>query len=97
MIVRLQTQLTTSTGAKLPLPALPQDKLLTVSIEQIPLIKDVVPGIHIKPLRLDPERGEWVFMAIVELGRSLDLGPQAANHGCRTHHSGTARRIMTSV
>ncbi|GAB7540872.1 hypothetical protein [Cupriavidus sp. 8B] len=97
MTVRLPTQLTTSTGAKLPLPALPQDKLLAVNIEQIPLIKDVFPGIHIQPLRLAPERGEWVFMAIVEPGRSLDLGRQAANHGCRTHRSGTARRIMTSI
>jgi hypothetical protein len=35
MTARLPTQLTTSTGAALPLPALPQDRLLTVNIEEI--------------------------------------------------------------
>ena len=68
MNARILAQPTTSSGAPLPLPALPQDKILTVNIEQIPLIKDVFPGIHIKPLRLDLERGEWVFMAIIEPG-----------------------------
>ena len=81
MTARLLTQPTTSSGAPLPLPALPQDKLLTVNIEQIPLIKDVFPGIHIRPLRLDPERGEWVFMAIVEPGCSLPIH----------YHTGTAQ------
>lgn len=81
MNARILEQPTTSTGAKLPLPALPQDKLLTVNIEQIPLIKDVFPGIHIRPLRLDPERGEWVFMAIVEPGCSLPIH----------YHTGTAQ------
>ena len=58
MTARLPTQLTTTTGAPLPLPAMPQDQLLTVNIEQIPLFKDIlgVPGIHIKPLRLDAEQ-----------------------------------------
>ena len=68
-------------GATLPLPALPQDKLLSVNIDQIPLIKDVFPGIHIKPLRLDPERGEWVFLAILEPGCSLPVH----------YHTGTAQ------
>jgi len=54
---------------------MPQDRLLTVNIEQIPLFKDIlgVPGIHIKPLRLDAERGEWVFMAICAPGCALPL------------------------
>ena len=81
MTARLPTQLTTSSGAPLPLPALPQDRLLTVNIEQIPLIKNVFPGIHIRPLRLDPERGEWVFMAVAEPGCSLPLH----------YHTGTAQ------
>ena len=75
MTARLPTQLTTTTGAPLPLPAMPQDRLLTVNIEQIPLFKDIlgVPGIHIKPLRLDAERGEWVFMAVCAPGCALPL------------------------
>ncbi len=81
MTVRLPTQLTTSTGAPLPLPAMPQDRLLTVNIAQIPLLKDVFPGIHIQPLRLDPERGEWVFLATLAPGCSLPLH----------YHTGTAQ------
>ena len=75
MTARLPTQLTTVTGAALPLPAMPQDKLLSVNVERIPLLKDLlgVPGIHIKPLRLDPERNEWVFMAVLAPGCTLPL------------------------
>jgi 2,4'-dihydroxyacetophenone dioxygenase len=75
MNARLPTQLTTVTGAPLPLAALPQDRLLTVNIEQIPLLKDIlgVPGIHIQPLRLDPERGEWVFLATLAPGCELPI------------------------
>src|SRR4029450_3537190 len=75
MTARLPTQLTTFTGAPLPLPAMPQDRLLTVNIEQIPLFKDIlgVPGIHIKPLRLDAGRVEWVFMPVCAPGCSLPL------------------------
>ena len=52
---------TTNSGAPLPLVALPQDDLLTVNIDQIPLLKDALgPGIHIQPLRLDPDKGEVV-------------------------------------
>jgi len=59
-------------GTPLPLIALPQDELLTVNINQIPLLKDMVaPGVHIQPLRLDPEHGEWVFLATLAPGCSL--------------------------
>ena len=81
MTARLPTQLTTSSGAPLPLPAMPQDRLLTVNIAQLPLLKDVFPGIHIQPLRLDPERGEWVFLATLAPGCSLPLH----------YHTGTAQ------
>jgi quercetin dioxygenase-like cupin family protein len=68
------TKLSTMSGAALPLLALKQGKLLTVNADQIPLLKDViVPGIHIKPLRLDPERGEWVFLATLAPGCELPL------------------------
>jgi quercetin dioxygenase-like cupin family protein len=81
MNARLPTQLTTFTGAPLPLACLPQDKLLSVNVAKIPLIRDVFPGIHIQPLRLDPERGEWVFLAVLEPGCSLPLH----------YHTGTAQ------
>ena len=67
-------QLNTMSGAPLPLLALKQGKLLTVNADQIPLLKDLVaPGIHIQPLRLDPERGEWVFLATLAPGCELPL------------------------
>jgi 2,4'-dihydroxyacetophenone dioxygenase len=67
-------QLNTLSGAPLPLLALRQGKLLTVNIDQIPLLKDAGgPGIHLQPLRLDPERGEWVFLAVWAPGCSLPL------------------------
>lgn len=81
MNAKFPTQQKTSTGALLPLVGLPQDTLLTVNIEQVPLIKNVFPGIHIQPLRIDPERGEWVFKAIVEPGCSLPIH----------YHTGTAQ------
>ena len=65
---------TTGSGAPLPLVALPQGELLTVNIDQIPMLKDLVaPGIHIQPLRLDLEKGEWVFLATMAPGCELPL------------------------
>jgi 2,4'-dihydroxyacetophenone dioxygenase len=65
---------TSYSGAPLPVVALPQGELLTVNIDQIPMLKDLVaPGIHIQPLRLDPERGEWVFLATLAPGCELPL------------------------
>ena len=68
------TTLTTFTGTPLPVVSLPQGELLTVNIDQIPMFKDLIgPGIHIQPLRLDPERGEWVFLATLAPGCELPL------------------------
>jgi 2,4'-dihydroxyacetophenone dioxygenase len=65
---------TSYSGAPLPVVALPQGELLSVNIDQIPMLKDLVaPGIHIQPLRLDPERGEWVFLATLSPGCELPL------------------------
>jgi 2,4'-dihydroxyacetophenone dioxygenase len=59
-------------GVPLPLVALPQDTLLTVNIDQVPMIRDLaVPGIHIQTLRIDVERGDWVFLATCAPGCSL--------------------------
>ena len=65
---------TTTSGAPLPVVALPQGELLTVNINQIPMLRDLaVPGIHIQPLRLDVEKGEWVFLATMAPGCELPL------------------------
>ena len=72
---------TTGSGAPLPLAALPQGELLTVDIDQIPMFKDLGgPGIHIQPLRLDLEKGEWVILATLAPGCELPLH----------YHTGTA-------
>jgi 2,4'-dihydroxyacetophenone dioxygenase len=74
--------ITTGSGVPLPLVALPQGELLTLNIADIPLFKDIVgPGIHIQPLRLDPERGEWVFLATLAPGCELPIH----------YHTGTAQ------
>jgi 2,4'-dihydroxyacetophenone dioxygenase len=73
---------TTTSGAPIPVVALPQGELLTVNVEQIPELKDLVgPGIHIQPLRIDPERGEWVFLSRLAPGCELPLH----------YHTGTAQ------
>ena len=59
----------TSSGAVLPLVALPQGELLTVNETNIPLITDSLgPGVNVKPLRLDLEAGHWVVLAIFSPG-----------------------------
>jgi hypothetical protein len=65
---------TTRGGAPLPVVALPQGELLTVNVDQVPMLKDLVaPGIHVQPLRLDLERGEWIFLATLSPGCELPL------------------------
>ena len=64
----------------MPAAGRPSD-LLTVNIDQIPLLKDAMgPGIHIKPLRLDPEKGQVVLMATMAPGCPLPIH----------YHTGTA-------
>lgn len=64
----------TSTGAVLPLVALPQGELLTINTNEQPLIKDALgPGIHFKPLRLDLENGVWVVLATFAPGVQLPI------------------------
>ena|SRR5271165_508294 len=65
---------TTASGSPLPLIALPQGELLTVSIGDIPMLKDAfAPGIHFQPLRLDPERGEAILVATMAPGCVLPV------------------------
>jgi 2,4'-dihydroxyacetophenone dioxygenase len=72
---------TTGAGTALPLIALPQDQILTVNANDIPLLKEAAgPGIHIQPLRLDPQRGELVVLATIAPGVKLPIH----------YHTGTA-------
>lgn len=71
----------TSTGAALPLVAMPQSELLSVNESQIPLIKDAMgAGVHVQPLRLDLEAGCWVVLATFSPGSQVPLH----------YHTGTA-------
>ena len=64
----------TSTGAALPLVALPQTELLTVNESTIPVIRDAMgPGVHVQPLRLDLEAGCWVVLATFSPGSQVPL------------------------
>ncbi len=64
----------TSTGAPLPLVALPQGELLTINADSLPLLTDALgPGVHFKPLRLDLENGEWVVLATFAPGARIPL------------------------
>ena len=63
----------------MPAASRPSD-LLTVNIDQIPLLKDAMaPGIHIQPLRLDPEKGQVVLMAVMAPGCLVDR-PRCVRH-----------------
>jgi quercetin dioxygenase-like cupin family protein len=64
----------TSSGAALPLVALPQGELLTVNEKNIPTVHNALgPGVHFQPLRLDIENGEWVVRATFGPGASVPL------------------------
>jgi len=68
------TPMRTSSGAPLPLVALPQGELLSVNENDIPLITDsLAPGVHVKPLRLDLEAGCWVVLATFSPGAKVPL------------------------
>jgi 2,4'-dihydroxyacetophenone dioxygenase len=64
----------TSSGAVLPLVALPAGELLTVNESTNPLIRDAYgPGVHFKPLRLDLEAGCWVILVVLDPGAKMPI------------------------
>ena len=68
------------TASKVPVFSLPQTELLTVNVNEIPVLKDSLgPGIDFQPLFLDPEIGVWVVLGTfapgVELPIHLHTGP----------------------
>lgn len=78
---------TTLTGAPLPLVALPQGELLTVHVDEIPMIRDALgEGVHFRPLRIDIEIGEWVVLATFAPGSRIPLH----------YHTGTVDAWTTS-
>lgn len=81
---------TTSTGAPLPLVALPQGELLRVNEQSIPRINDALgPGVHFQPLRLDLDSVTIRHLTDTPAAQR-DLGPvDFINGGSATH---TGRR-----
>ncbi|MER5390886.1 2,4'-dihydroxyacetophenone dioxygenase family protein [Saccharopolyspora sp. NPDC002686] len=69
----------TNSGAELPLFALPQTELLTLDVNEVPLV-DTEPGTKLQLLRLDLEAGRWVVMFHMEPGTSVPIH----------YHTGTA-------
>jgi 2,4'-dihydroxyacetophenone dioxygenase len=64
----------TSSGAVLPLVALPAGELLTVDESTNPLIRDAFgPGVHFKPLRFDMEAKCWVVLAVLSPGATMPI------------------------
>lgn len=64
----------TSTQAvsKAPVFSLPQDRLLTLNVNDIPVLKDAAgPGVSFQPLFIDPELGIWTVMGIFAPGAKL--------------------------
>lgn len=69
-----------ATASKVPVYSLPQTELLTVNVNDIPVLKDALgPGIDFQPLFLDPEIGIWALIGTfapgVELPIHLHTGP----------------------
>jgi quercetin dioxygenase-like cupin family protein len=81
------TPVPTSSGALLPLVALPQGELLSVNDTGVPLFRDALgEGVHFKPLRLDLEAGCWVVLAVLSPGAQLPVH----------YHTGTAEAYTIS-
>jgi quercetin dioxygenase-like cupin family protein len=60
------------TALNLPVFSLPQDELLTVNVNDIPVMKDALaPGVHFQPLLLDPEQGLAVNLATFAPGAAV--------------------------
>lgn len=68
------TTTTTTSGADLPIVALPQTELLTVNEHDVPWLENsLAAGVKIKPLRFDIEAGVWVLLASFAPGSRVPL------------------------
>jgi quercetin dioxygenase-like cupin family protein len=62
------------TAHKVPVFSLPQSELLTLNVDDIPMMKDSLgPGIDFQPLLLDPEVGVWSLLATFAPGTTLPI------------------------
>ncbi|KAA1397800.1 2,4'-dihydroxyacetophenone dioxygenase family protein [Aeromicrobium ginsengisoli] len=62
------------TAQKVPVLSLPQTELLTVNVNDMPLLLDgLTEGAHFKPLLLDPEIGIWSVLATFAPGIDLPI------------------------
>ncbi|AOH87234.1 hypothetical protein AWL63_24055 (plasmid) [Sphingomonas panacis] len=62
----------TAASDNAPVLFLPQDRLLTLNVNEVPLLKDGAgPGISFQPLLLDPEMGVWTVMGTFAPGATL--------------------------
>lgn len=64
----------------------PQDRLLTVNTRQTEIVENVLPGVHLHPLFLDPDNGIWVLYA------RFDPGVELPRH----FHTGTVHFYTTA-
>lgn len=68
------TDVQTASGSPLPVLSHPQDDLLTLNIDDIPLLENaIMEGAHFKPLCLDTEKNLWVVMAYFDPGVVLPI------------------------
>jgi quercetin dioxygenase-like cupin family protein len=59
-------------ASKAPVFSLPQDKLLTLNVNDLPILKDAAgPGVSFQPLLLDPEMGVWTVLGTFAPGATL--------------------------
>ncbi|GEO01528.1 2,4'-dihydroxyacetophenone dioxygenase [Novosphingobium sediminis] len=62
----------TKAAKNAPVSFLPQDELLTLNVNDIPILKDGAgPGISFQPLMIDAEAGVWVVMGIFAPGITM--------------------------
>jgi hypothetical protein len=69
-----ETMTIESTASKVSVFALPQNELLTLNVNDIPMMKDALgPGINFQPLFLDPEIGVWSVLGTFAPGAELPI------------------------
>jgi 2,4'-dihydroxyacetophenone dioxygenase len=69
-----ETMTIESTASKVPVFSLPQNELLTLNVNDIPIMKDALgPGINFQPLFLDPEIGVWSVLGTFAPGAELPI------------------------
>lgn len=62
----------TTAAARAPVFSLPQDRLLTLNINDIPILRDAAgPGVSFQPLYVDPEAGIWTVIGVFAPGAKL--------------------------